>query len=75
MIIARGFAVDLVHKSLRHFTRFVRYFMIFPRQVPRFERLRLTLAANPLQMNAKSRDRPMRTQQASGITLGAVARG
>ena len=75
MIIARGFAVDLFHKSLRYFTRFVRYFIIFPRRGARFERLRLTHAANQLPMNVKSRDRPMRTQQAPGIMLGAVAQG
>ena len=38
------------------------------RTVLRFERLRLTPAANPFEMKAKFRDRPMRTQQASGIT-------
>ena len=55
MIIARGFAIDLFHNFLIYFTRSVRYFIIFPRRGARCERLRLTRAANPLPMNAKSR--------------------
>ena len=70
-LLDRGFAVDLVCKSPGISQDLLSISSIFPGQVPRFECLRLTPAANPLPINAKSRDRPMRTQQASGITRGS----
>ena len=71
MQIDRGFAVDLVCKSPGISQDLLSISSFFAGEVPRFEHLRLTPAAIPLPMNAKSRDRPMRMQQVFGITRGS----
>ena len=73
--VARDFSVVLIYRSHRYFTRIVQYFVISLDIILEARTLALMPAANPLPINAKLRDRPMGTQQASSITLGAAAQG